>query len=55
MASDGRKTEKAAPSEAQAGHDERTPFVALGGTALVIAVLFGLALCLVVVAYLIGG
>ena len=54
MASDGRTTEKAAPGQIQAGHDERMPFVALGGTALVIAVLFGLGLCLVV-AYLIGG
>jgi hypothetical protein len=40
--------------EVAKGKDAATPFVALGGTALVIGALFALALGIVVLAYVLG-
>jgi len=52
---DPRPAERdAAPGPVKAGKDERTLFIALGGTVLVIAIVFAIALCLVVTAYLIA-
>ena len=42
-------------AEVEAGRDPKTPFVALGGTALVIAVLFLVAMGIAALAYVLGG
>jgi hypothetical protein len=44
----------AAPRPTKAGKDEKTLLVALGGTVAVIAIVFAIALCLVVTAYLLA-
>jgi len=52
---DRRRAERdAAPRPAKAGKDEKTLLLALGGTVLVIAVVFAITLCLVVTAYLLA-
>jgi hypothetical protein len=52
---DPQQTERdAAPGPVKAGKDEKTLFIALGGTVLVIAIVFVIALCLVVAAYLLA-
>lgn len=42
------------PQKIQGGRDSRTPVFAIGGTALVLVLLFLLALCLVLIGYLLG-
>jgi len=42
------------PADVKRGRDERTPVFAIGGTALVLLLLFLLALCLVLIGYLLG-
>lgn len=44
----------AAPGPVKAGKDEKTLLIALGGTVLVIAIVFVVTLCLVVTAYLVA-
>ena len=50
----GRVEQTAAPGPVKAGKDGRTLFIALGGTMLLIAIAFVIALCLVVTAYLVA-
>jgi len=45
---------KAAPGAVKAGRDEKTLLLALGGTTLLIAIVFAFTLCLVVAAYLLA-
>lgn len=52
---DRRRVERdAAPGPVKSGKDGKTLLVALGGTVLVIAIVFVIALCLVVTAYLVA-
>jgi len=49
-----RAERDAAPGPVKAGKDARTLLIALGGTTLVIAIVFVITLCLVVAAYLLA-
>ena len=51
---DRRRDQDVAARPVKAGKDGRTLVIAHGGTVLVIAVVFAIALCLVVAAYLLA-
>jgi hypothetical protein len=54
-AEERREVERdAAPRPTKAGKDEKTLLVALGGTVLVIAIVFAITLAVVVTAYLLA-